>query len=183
VDTLLVSTCTNLKDYLVLEARAKLGIDIPRPGAIGTTAKGIPLQDNYYDCGVFLLNYVETFLKDPDDFITRTLQNRFSVDMKWPKAPETRVRIRDILFSLQREQSFEMPHSSDVVEVVEVVKTQQPLDSQLQRGDRKQKQATALSHLSSPDPDPGNKKPPLPKAAGQDAVDLISRSPEMANER
>jgi hypothetical protein len=173
------STCTNLKDYLVLEARAKLGIDIPRPGAIGTTAKGIPLQDNYCDCGVFLPNYVEMFLKDPDTFISRTLQNQVSGDMEWPKAPETRIRIRELLFSLQREQSFEMPHPSEAVEVVE---TQQTLESQLQRGGQKQSPAaSALSHLSSSTPDNG--KSSVQNPAGQDAIDLISPSPEMANER
>jgi hypothetical protein len=98
------SACTNLKEYLIQEIKAKLNIDIPRPGSIGTTAKNIPLQTNYYDCGLFLLSYIEMFLKNPDDFVSGILQNELDVDMQWPKASEMRVRIRDLLFDLQREQ-------------------------------------------------------------------------------
>ncbi|KAE9364632.1 cysteine proteinase, partial [Stipitochalara longipes BDJ] len=66
-------TCSNLKDYLVMEIKDKKNIDIERPGSIGTTAKGIPMQNNYYDCGLFLLSYVEMFLKSPDEFISGIL--------------------------------------------------------------------------------------------------------------
>ncbi|PMD52729.1 cysteine proteinase, partial [Hyaloscypha bicolor E] len=67
------TTCSNLKDYLVLEIKDKKNIDIERPGSIGTTAKGIPTQNNYYDCGLFLLSYVEMFLKSPDEFVSGIL--------------------------------------------------------------------------------------------------------------
>ncbi|PMD21734.1 cysteine proteinase, partial [Hyaloscypha hepaticicola] len=67
------ATCSNLKDYLVLEIKDKKNIEIPRPGAVGTTAKGIPIQNNYYDCGLFLLSYIEMFLEDPDEFVSGIL--------------------------------------------------------------------------------------------------------------
>jgi Ulp1 family protease len=171
-----LSTCTNLKDYLVLEAKAKLGIDIPRPGKIGTTAKGIPLQDNYCDCGVFLLDYVKMFLKDPDNFIRRILQNQVGGDMEWPKAPETRVEIRELLFSLQKEQSSETPGSSEV----EVFEARQTAESQLQCGGKmRSPAASTLSHLGSPAPDDVNSS--VQVLSERDTNDL--RSPRPADER
>jgi Ulp1 family protease len=98
------ATCTNLKDYLVQEIKAKLKIDIPRPGSIGTTAKNIPMQDNFYDCGLFLLSYIEMFLENPDGFISGILQNELDVELQWPKASEMRERIRNLLFDLQKDQ-------------------------------------------------------------------------------
>jgi hypothetical protein len=99
------ATCSNLKDYLVLEIKDKKNIEIPRPGAVGTTAKGIPTQNNYYDCGLFLLSYIEMFLEDPDEFISGILQgNLDEKKIQWPKAPEMRERIRNLLFKLQDEQ-------------------------------------------------------------------------------
>lgn len=50
--------CTNLKNYLISEIKAKKKIDIPAPGSIGMTAVNIPQQANYVDCGAFLLSYV-----------------------------------------------------------------------------------------------------------------------------
>jgi Ulp1 family protease len=100
-------TCSNLKDYLVLEIKDKKDIEIPRPGSIGTTAKGIPTQNNYYDCGLFLLSYVEMFLQNPDGFISGILQNDLKENIQWPKAPEMRARIRDLLFNLQKYQLAE----------------------------------------------------------------------------
>lgn len=100
------TTCSNLKDYLVLEIKDKKNIDIERPGSIGTTAKGIPTQNNYYDCGLFLLSYVEMFLKSPDEFVSGILQND-SKEYQMPKALEMRTHIRDLLFRLQKEQFAE----------------------------------------------------------------------------
>ncbi|RDL36391.1 uncharacterized protein BP5553_05743 [Venustampulla echinocandica] len=96
-------TCTNLRDYLLAELKAKHGKEIS-PVPLGMTAKNIPEQHNFSDCGLFLLSYVEKFLETPDDFIRGILQNQHDVDMEWPKASEMRNRIRKLLFELQREQ-------------------------------------------------------------------------------
>jgi Ulp1 family protease len=101
------ATCTNLKQYLVAEAKAKLNIDIDPPAQIGMTAKNIPKQNNFCDCGLFLLGYVETFLKKPDDFIHGILQNQVDVELKWPEAPEMRNNIRNIIFKLQKDRMTE----------------------------------------------------------------------------
>jgi sentrin-specific protease 7 len=101
------TTCTNLKQYLVAEAKAKLNIDIDPPAQIGMTAKNIPKQNNFCDCGLFLLGYVETFLKKPDEFIHGILQNQVDVELKWPEAPEMRNNIRNIIFKLQKDRMTE----------------------------------------------------------------------------
>ncbi|KAK8136320.1 hypothetical protein PG984_004260 [Apiospora sp. TS-2023a] len=58
--------CRNLKEYLVKELKDKKGAEMPDPGSLTMTAKGIPIQSNYCDCGVYLLGYVVEFLRDPD---------------------------------------------------------------------------------------------------------------------
>ena len=71
------STIRTLKDYLREEAKAKRGMEFEESHIKGINAKRIPQQDNYSDCGVFLLGYVDTFLgleTDPRDFITKTIQ-------------------------------------------------------------------------------------------------------------
>ncbi|OAR01474.1 hypothetical protein LLEC1_03888, partial [Akanthomyces lecanii] len=95
-------TCKVLKEYLVEEARDKKQIDlVALPG--GMKARGIPEQTNFCDCGVFVLGYMEEFLKDPDDLMRRIL-SKDRVD--WViDAARLRRRIRTILFRLQREQT------------------------------------------------------------------------------
>ena len=100
-------TCSNLKDYLVMEIKDKKNIDIERPGSIGTTAKGIPMQNNHYDCGLFLLCYVEMFLDNPDEFISGILQSDETPEYPMPSAVVMRERIRKLLFKLQAEQHAE----------------------------------------------------------------------------
>ncbi|CZT41823.1 uncharacterized protein RSE6_01619 [Rhynchosporium secalis] len=96
------STCTNLKNYLVSEIKAKKGVDVPAPGSIGMTAVNIPQQANYVDCGVFLLSYVEQFLKQPDKFVHNILQAQ-DLEIEFPTASFMRTHIRQILFKLQDE--------------------------------------------------------------------------------
>jgi Ulp1 family protease len=116
------ATCTNLKQYLVAEAKAKLNIDIDPPAQIGMTAKNIPKQHNFCDCGLFLLGYVETFLKKPDEFIHGILQNQVDVELKWPEAPEMRNNIRNIIFKLQKDRMTEpekLRYENDLAEKAE----------------------------------------------------------------
>lgn len=95
-------TCTNLRDYLVAEIKAKHNIDIPPPGSIGMTATHLPMQDNFCDCGLFLLSYIEKFLDQPDEFVRSILQAH-DLEIEWPKASDMRNHIRNLLFDLQAE--------------------------------------------------------------------------------
>ncbi|KAM5342480.1 hypothetical protein ACJ41O_013446 [Fusarium nematophilum] len=94
-------TCKCLRDYLVEEARDKKGFEIVDPPG-GMTARNIPQQDNFCDCGVFILGYMEHFLKDPDEAVRKLLHRE---ETQWDiRPPEIRAKVRDLLFKLQREQ-------------------------------------------------------------------------------
>ncbi|KAI1776043.1 cysteine proteinase [Hypoxylon cercidicola] len=93
--------CRILKQYLIAELKDKKGLEIPI-GALGMTAKDVPEQTNHCDCGLYLLGYIEEFLKDPDRFVHSLLQRE---DIAWNLNPsDLRNNIRDLIFKLQKEQ-------------------------------------------------------------------------------
>ncbi|KAH7388988.1 hypothetical protein BKA64DRAFT_127053 [Cadophora sp. MPI-SDFR-AT-0126] len=97
-------TCANLKKYLLQEIKAKKNIEIEESRNLGMTAKNIPLQDNHCDCGLFLLTYIEEFLKRPDGFIHDILQQNEQDFRGWRSASDMRRHIRERLFELQKRQ-------------------------------------------------------------------------------
>ncbi|KAG5925988.1 hypothetical protein E4U42_003766 [Claviceps africana] len=95
------TTCKVLREYLIAEAKDKRGIDLVK-APHGMTAKKIPEQDNFCDCGVFVLGYMEEFLKDPDETVRKLLQRE---PLGWDIRPsQIRESLRDLLFEMQREQ-------------------------------------------------------------------------------
>ncbi|KAG5985403.1 hypothetical protein E4U55_003631 [Claviceps digitariae] len=95
------TTCRVLREYLGAEAKDKKGVDLVKVPH-GMTAKKIPVQNNYCDCGVFVLGYMEEFLKDPDETARKLLQRE---PLGWDIRPsEMRKSLRDLLFEMQREQ-------------------------------------------------------------------------------
>lgn len=57
-----------LRDYLTCEYKAKYPNEPPRvynKAVISGNQVKVPQQNNFFDCGVFLLHYVEQFFKDP----------------------------------------------------------------------------------------------------------------------
>ncbi|KAL8739741.1 MAG: hypothetical protein Q9190_007485, partial [Brigantiaea leucoxantha] len=102
------STIRILKSYLREEAREKRGdMDFDDSELKGMTAKPIPQQDNFCDCGLFLLGYVEKFLDGPRDFITKVVKREFDVKKDWPKnldPSSMRSEIRSMLQKLYKEQ-------------------------------------------------------------------------------
>lgn len=100
-------TCQMLRKYLVEEAKCRKNLDAPElDRKVGLTAKNIPAQNNFCDCGVFLLGYAQNFLKDPDGFVEAISQKRtpeWTVD-----ASELRNRVRETLFRLHREYRKEV---------------------------------------------------------------------------
>ncbi|KAG8422265.1 hypothetical protein J3459_010559 [Metarhizium acridum] len=95
------ATCRVLKEYLIAEAKDKKGIDLAMVPT-GMTAKKIPEQDNFCDCGVFILGYMEEFLKDPAETVRKLFQKE---PVKWDIRPSLlRDQVRDLLFKLQKEQ-------------------------------------------------------------------------------
>lgn len=105
------STIRILKDYLREEAKAKRGGMEFEAGLIkGITANMIPLQENWYDCGLFLLGYVGKLLEtDPKDFITKVIRREYDVQMDWPNLKPSLARrmIREQILKLHKEQEAE----------------------------------------------------------------------------
>lgn len=102
------SVATALKNYLKSEIKEKKGLDIETPLSFGMTAKDIPFQTNFTDCGVYLLGYLEEFMKDPHVFTRTILQHEgrsWDVD-----APALRNKIRDLIFKLQGDYQEEQMH-------------------------------------------------------------------------
>ncbi|OBT88572.1 hypothetical protein VE02_03971 [Pseudogymnoascus sp. 03VT05] len=100
-------TCSNLRDFLIAEAKEKLGVEITlAQPSIGMTAKHIPQQTNLCDCGLFLLGYVEGFLDHPDETIHGLMQGRADMASSFPKmnAPDMRNAMRELIFELRRDQ-------------------------------------------------------------------------------
>ena len=100
-----------LKDYLREEAKAKRGGMEFEPGQIkGITASQIPQQDNFYDCGVFLLGYVAKFLEaDPKDFIAKIIRREYDEIKDWPNLRPSTLRnsIREQVIKLHEDQAVE----------------------------------------------------------------------------
>ncbi|KAL2019619.1 hypothetical protein VTK56DRAFT_9434 [Thermocarpiscus australiensis] len=66
---------SHLKKYLLAEfehKRKKVITDVPQQ--LGMKAVNIPEQDNFCDCGVYLLGYIQEFVRDPEKFIQTLLR-------------------------------------------------------------------------------------------------------------
>lgn len=93
--------CTHLKQYLIAELRDKKGRAMDYSQPIGMKATNIPEQNNFCDCGVYLLGYIEEFLKDPDTFVHDLLRREHR---RWDfDASETRNDLRNLIFDLHEE--------------------------------------------------------------------------------
>jgi hypothetical protein len=103
------ATRTTLKDYIVEEGKAKRSLDLERGALEGVTAKGIPTQKNYSDCGLFLCAYMEKFVLDPYQFIRDILQRDMDDGKDWPmmSSHELRSRLRNLIMELHRQQEGE----------------------------------------------------------------------------
>ncbi|KAF4955559.1 hypothetical protein FGADI_4533 [Fusarium gaditjirri] len=104
-------TCRCLKDYLLEEAKHKKGLEINSVPS-GMTARGIPMQDNFCDCGVYVLGYMENFLKDPNEAVRRLLHKE---DTEWEiNAPEIRAKVRGLLFECQEKQHERLEKEKEI---------------------------------------------------------------------
>ncbi|KAF2689022.1 cysteine proteinase, partial [Lentithecium fluviatile CBS 122367] len=66
-----------LKDYIREEGRDKRGMDaVITQNAFYAKSDQIPLQENFSDCGVYLLGYTQKFFEDPDRFKNRLLSGQ-----------------------------------------------------------------------------------------------------------
>ncbi|KAL3478381.1 hypothetical protein BJX99DRAFT_106082 [Aspergillus californicus] len=100
------TTIGTLREYLYAEAKSKKDIEINKALIKGMTAKEIPLQPNYSDCGLYLLAYVEKFVQDPDVFGRRLLRRDMRTKEDWPplRSGLLRTRLRKFMEQLYSEQ-------------------------------------------------------------------------------
>ncbi|KAI6832071.1 hypothetical protein KC340_g7332 [Hortaea werneckii] len=91
-----------LKDYLKAEADAKRGMEFDRDALQGVTAKGIPEQTNFCDCGVYLIGYIEQFAKDPRRFVSKVLSKQLDQQADFASFDPSakRAEVRDELLDL-----------------------------------------------------------------------------------
>lgn len=112
------ATCSTLKQYVAAEAADKLGLDIDPTEVRGMTAKEIPTQSNFSDCGLYLCMYLEQFVTDPDKFVYRILQREGNAQ-QWPqrvRSEDLRSRLRDLILELHRRQEKQKP-AIDIPEI------------------------------------------------------------------
>ena len=96
-----------LKDWVAAEGEKKRGMEalITEKGYYPKNTQ-IPMQDNWSDCGVYLLGYVEKFFQNPDGFMQKLLTGSMSAKEDWPelKPSEMRHKIRKIIFECHDRQ-------------------------------------------------------------------------------
>lgn len=99
-------TIRTLKDYVSAEAKAKRAMNVDGSSIKGMSAKGIPIQTNYIDCGLYLLAYIEKFVMDPNRFVHDILRREMTTEEHWPvmKSTDLRQRLRSFLLDLRKTQ-------------------------------------------------------------------------------
>lgn len=104
-----------LRAYLLEEAQSKQSLELDHKDIKGMTAKEIPLQPNFSDCGLYLLAYMEKFTQDPETFVSRLLQRETETEKDWPmlKSGLLRRRLRKFLFDLKEEQEKQEKSGQD----------------------------------------------------------------------
>ena len=97
----------NLKEYLRAEAEAKRAMDLDTKQLQGMTAKGLPQQTNFCDCGLYLVGYVEEFAKDPRRFVTKVLTRQLDQQADFASFDPSAKRdeIRTELLKMYEEQN------------------------------------------------------------------------------
>ncbi|KAL1894745.1 hypothetical protein Sste5346_005720 [Sporothrix stenoceras] len=89
----------HLKQWMMAEIAERKGVKPLDPGRLGLTAKTIPQQENFCDCGVYLLLYLREFVKDPDSFIEDIVLRQ---ERTWDtSAPDMRKQLRDLILYMQ----------------------------------------------------------------------------------
>ncbi|KAJ2737520.1 hypothetical protein H4R23_001777 [Coemansia sp. Cherry 401B] len=122
-----------LRGYMRAEAMSRHNVDLSEVQQVGKYAK-VPLQNNFCDCGVYLLQYIEEFIKDPVAFMALalsgiSLRDMFtSVDME-----QKRLDILGLATSLAEEHK-RLCAEQPIADAGETTETQ-PSDSSPQRAD------------------------------------------------
>ncbi|OQE24974.1 hypothetical protein PENFLA_c009G00191 [Penicillium flavigenum] len=101
-------TIKSLREYVCCEAESKRGVELNPNDVKGMRARDIPFQPNSWDCGLYLLAYLEKFVQSPDWFVTKVLQRTMDCNDDWPPLGSGLLRYRfgkflDELYEEQRQ--------------------------------------------------------------------------------
>uniref|UniRef100_A0A8B9GK70 Ubiquitin-like protease family profile domain-containing protein n=1 Tax=Astyanax mexicanus TaxID=7994 RepID=A0A8B9GK70_ASTMX len=111
-----------LREYLQVEWETKRGghRDFSAEKMVGSHCR-VPLQDNSSDCGLYLLQYAESFLQDP--VVNFELPLRLECWFPRQQVREKREEIRDLVLRLYRSQqgSLGKEDPEDNIEIGNVV--------------------------------------------------------------
>ncbi|XP_016330928.1 sentrin-specific protease 6 isoform X6 [Sinocyclocheilus anshuiensis] len=92
-----------LQEYLQEEWKVKMGSEQSfGNGVMDGWSPIVPKQDNYTDCGIFLLQYVESFLKDPPQSFHHSMDLNGWFSQRTVK--RKRRQIKRLILSLHRQQ-------------------------------------------------------------------------------
>lgn len=100
-----------LKHYIAQEASVRLEKEIDIADIQGLSAKKIPTQSNYSDCGLFVCAYLERFVVDPTSFMKQELGR---IPQQWPKlhSHDLRGMMRDFIIDLHKAEEGRAPDSA-----------------------------------------------------------------------
>lgn len=176
-----------LKDYLEEEADSKRSLRFDSSKFIkGMTAKDIPLQPNFSDCGLYLLAYLEKFIRDPDEFVNKLLRKEMKREVDWPtmKSGVFRRRLRQFLHDLYEEQYGEKSKDSGRPQLVD----SKPLHILLVEDEPavsgQKSSSPQLGKPSSPEPKSRPKTPEKGGKEGPGVVEVIkNQSPVRSSPR
>lgn len=95
-----------LKQYLKSEAETKRAMQLDSKELQGVTAKNLPEQNNFTDCGIYLLAYIEHFCKNPERVTNKVLQRDMDIrnDFAGFDPSQKREEIRNVMLRLHAEQ-------------------------------------------------------------------------------
>ncbi|KAM4558557.1 uncharacterized protein PAE49_013311 isoform 2-T2 [Odontesthes bonariensis] len=102
-----------LREYLQSEWEVRRGSSRDfSPDQMKSSHCKVPLQDNSSDCGLYLLQYVECFLKDPVVHFDLPL----NLQQWFPRQQVRRKRdeIRDLILNLYRHQNLDIEHAKQL---------------------------------------------------------------------
>ncbi|KAI4942214.1 hypothetical protein J4E91_010188 [Alternaria rosae] len=96
-----------LKDWIAAEGANRRGMEaVIKENGYYPKSTQVPMQNNFTDCGVYLLGYIEKFFQNPDDFKNKLLTGSMSAQEDWPELnpSEMRHKMRQIIFDCYKKQ-------------------------------------------------------------------------------
>lgn len=98
-----------LKAYLREEAKSKKNKVIPESFYLrqGMSAKGIPYQTNFIDCGIYVVYYLAKFFENPAQFMSKLLTKAFETE-DWRDSTDPssmRIGFREVILAKYIEQN------------------------------------------------------------------------------